>query len=410
MADILHCDLNNFYTSVECLTRPELKNLPVAVCGSQKERHGIVLAKNQIAKQCGVKTGMSNMEALKICKNLVILSPNFEKYIYYSNIVRSIYLQYTDLVECFGIDECWLDVTHSKIFGTPLEIAEKLRCEVFEKTGLTISVGVSFNKIFAKIGSDYKKPNAITVIDKNNFKDIVWKLNVEDMLGVGKKTKDKLNKIGIYTIGELAKVDKNFLVNKFKKWGEYLYNYANGLDVNPVTNYFEIKKVKSVGNSTTFYKDLTNNNEVLCGLTTLCNSICERLQKHNLPPPKTLHLTIKNNKLESLSKQITLQKPTAEAQQLIKQAFSLFKKMYDWHLPIRKLGVSVCNFASKNVQLSFFDNEQKKQKAKQQIDATLIDIRNKYGKDLIINGNYLFDKKLAKPITHDLLDIHYFGK
>lgn len=406
MADILHCDLNNFYASVECLTRPELKNLPVAVCGSEKERHGIVLAKNQTAKQCGIKTGMSNMEALKLCKNLVILKPNFEKYVYYSNLVRNIYLQYTDLVECFGIDECWLDVTHSKIFGSPYQIAEKLRNEVFEKTGLTISVGVSFNKIFAKLGSDYKKPNAVTVIDKNNFKDIVWPLNVEDMLGIGKKTKEKLNKIGVFTLGELACVEKTFLIKKFKKWGEYLYNYANGFDLTPVSNYYENKMVKSVGNSTTFYKDLTNNQQVLSGLTTLCNSVCERLKKHNLPPPKTLCLSVKNNKLETTCKQITLPKPTYQSQQLIQHAFNLFKSIYAWQLPVRKLGVSVCNFASNNVQLSFFDNQTSKDK----IDNVLIDIRNKYGKDYIINGNYLFDKKIAKPITNDILDIHFLGK
>jgi DNA polymerase IV len=289
MANILHCDLNNFYASCECLIHPELKQKPVAVCGSQKERHGIVLAKNQVAKEYGIKTGMSNMEALKLCKNLIIFTPNFEKYIHYSNIVRSIYLKYTDLVECFGIDECWLDVTHSKVFGSPFEIAEKLRKEVYETTGLTISVGVSFNKIFAKLGSDYKKPNATTVISNENFKDIVWKLNVENMLGVGRHTKEKLNKIGIFTIKQLANTNKDFLIKKFNKWGEYLYDYANGKDISPVKNYFEGKVVKSVGNSTTYYRDLVNENDILMGLTAICESISERLQKHNLPPPKHFH-------------------------------------------------------------------------------------------------------------------------
>ncbi|MBQ0017571.1 MAG: DNA polymerase IV [Clostridiales bacterium] len=405
MRDILHCDLNNFYASCECLNRPELKNLPVAVCGSQKERHGIVLAKNMVAKNLGIKTGMSNFEALKICKNLVIFTPDFEKYIKYSSIVRSIYLKYTDMVEPFGIDECWLDITHSKIFGTPFDIAEKIRKEVFNTTGLTISVGVSFNKIFAKIGSDYKKPNAITVITKENYKDIVWKLKIEDMLGVGSKTKQKLNKMGIFTIGELANVDKDFLIKKFKKWGEYLYNYANGLDSSPVENYYQGKKVKSVGNSTTYYKDLTNEREVLIGLSTLCDSITERLIRHGINAPKTLHLSIKNSNLETISKQTKIS-PTINSNALCKFAFKLFKEMYSFDLPVRKLGISVSNFTNSNHQLSFFENNNKENN-KNQIDITINQIKQKYGKEFLTHGNFLYDKKLGKPFDHDILDINY---
>ena len=406
MADILHCDLNNFYASCECLNRPELKNVPVAVCGSQKERHGIVLAKNQIAKEFGVKTGMSNYEALKLCKNLVIFTPDFEKYIHYSNIVRSIYLKYTNFVEPFGIDECWLDVTHSKVFGSPMEIAEKIRKEVFETTGLTISVGVSFNKIFAKIGSDYKKPNAITEITKENFKNIVWNLKIEDMLGVGRKTKEKLNSFGIFKIGELAKVDKQFLLKKFNKWGEYLYNYANGLENTCVCDYYTKRQVKSVGNSTTFYRDLVNEKDVLEGLTMLCEMVSERLIKHKLFYPKTLKVLVKDNKLQYFSKQITLENPTSNSKILIQTAFNLFKSFYTWHLPIRKLGVSVCNFQSENRQLSIFDMiKTKKEKDRENVDLIVGEIRKKYGKLLITRGNYLFDKKLAKLTGYDILEL-----
>ena len=209
---ILHCDLNNFYASVECLFRPELKNVPMAVCGSTQERHGIVLAKNEKAKKFGVKTAEAVWQAQMKCPELITVEPNFSRYMEYSSKVRAIYEQYTDLVEPFGMDECWLDVTGSVfLYGSGEKIAYEIKERIKKEIGLTISVGVSFNKVFAKLGSDLKKPDAVTVISKAEFKKIVWPLRAEEMIGVGPSTKRRLNSVGIYTLGDVASCDKNFL-------------------------------------------------------------------------------------------------------------------------------------------------------------------------------------------------------
>ena len=246
MRTILHSDLNNFYASVELLKHPECKDLPVAVTGSVEDRHGIVLAKNQIAKSFGVKTGEVIWQAKNKCKNLVTLPADFDAYTKISRAVREIYARFTDHIEPFGIDECWLDVTDSlKLFGSGEQIAESIRQAVKDEIGVTVSIGVSFNKVFAKLGSDMKKPDAITVISQENFKNKVWVLPVEELLYVGKATKRKLNTLGIHTIGDLAKTDKKIISNMLGVWGRTLHNYANGLDDSPVgaRNDGEIKSI-----------------------------------------------------------------------------------------------------------------------------------------------------------------------
>lgn len=223
--------MNNFYASVECMLNPKLKGHPVAVCGSTEERHGIVLAKNYEAKAYGIQTGESTYQAQQKCKDLIVVKPHYEQYIKYSKLAREIYNEYTDLVEPFGMDECWLDVTGSTVlFGTGYDIAEKIRTEIKFKLGLTVSIGVSFNKIFAKLGSDMKKPDAITVIEKSSFKNKIWQLPASDLLGVGKATKKKLNYYGIYTIEDLAKSSPDFLKSIIGKNGILLWKYANGTE------------------------------------------------------------------------------------------------------------------------------------------------------------------------------------
>ena len=229
---------------------------------SQKERHGIVLAKNQIAKQMGVKTGQTIWQAEQCCPGLVVVNPNFDLYVHFSRKVRKILLEYTDLVEPFGIDESWLDVTNSKMFGSPEQIANEIRVRVLNETGLSVSIGVSFNKIFAKLGSDLKKPNAVTVITKQNYKQKVWGLPVEDLLMIGRATTNKLNDMGVRTIGQLAGLDRDFLMSKFGKNGLSLYEYSNGIGNDIVNNFYDYVAPKSIGNSTTCYKDLTSNVQV----------------------------------------------------------------------------------------------------------------------------------------------------
>ena len=254
---ILHCDMNNFYASVECMLNPELKNKPVAVCGSVEERHGIVLAKNYAAKAFGVSTGEAIWQAKQKCRNLVVVPPHFEEYIKYSKLARNVYQRYTDQVESYGIDECWLDVTgSSSLKGDGLLIAQEISRRMKSELGITVSVGVSLNKIFAKLGSDYKKPDAITTMYKSEYKQKAWSLPVADLLYVGKSTNRKLALFGIKTIGDLARADEDVLNSHLGKMGSILWSFANGYDDSPVKLENTHAPIKSVGNSTTTPKDL----------------------------------------------------------------------------------------------------------------------------------------------------------
>lgn len=264
MRTILHSDLNNFYASVECLRRPEIREKPVVVVGSKEDRHGVVLAKNTVAKRAGVRTGDVYWQARQKCgETLVEVQADFARYLKVSKAVRGIYEDYTDRIEAYGIDECWLDVTASlKLFGSGVGIAEAIRERVKREIGITVSVGVSWNKIFAKLASDMKKPDAVTEITQENYKEIVWRLPVEDLLYVGSATKQKLNRIGIRTIGQLARSDEELLVRMLGKWGSYLFAFANGSDTSPVSAVDEEENIKSIGNSLTVYRDLKNEEDV----------------------------------------------------------------------------------------------------------------------------------------------------
>lgn len=291
MRTILHSDLNNFYASVECLRNPEIREKPVIVVGSKEDRHGIVLAKNMIAKQAGVKTGDVYWEAKQKCgKNLVEVQADFVAYLQVSRAVRKIYEDYTDRIEAYGIDECWLDVTASGIFGSGDQIAETIRQRVKNELGLTVSIGVSWNKIFAKLGSDMKKPDAVTVITKENYKDKVWKLPVEELLYVGKATKRKLNRIGVMTIGDLARSSEKVLTGLLGKWGEYLYAFANGEDQSQVVPVGEEENVKSIGNSLTVYRDLKDDEDVKMVIYLLADSIAARMRESGMNKARTVHI------------------------------------------------------------------------------------------------------------------------
>jgi len=253
---ILHSDLNNFYASVECLYNPDLRDKPVAVGGDVEARHGIILAKNYHAKKYGILTGEAIWQAQQKCRDLVVVPPNFKRYMRFSQMARDIYADYTDQCESFGLDECWLDVTGSyRLFGDGKAIADKIRERIKFEMGITASVGVSFNKIFAKLGSDIKKPDATTIISKDNFKDVVWKLPVNELLYVGRATHKKLNRYGIKTIGDLANTELKYLEYWLGKWGCMLWTFANGYDTSPVSNIGAKSLIKSVGNSTTTPRD-----------------------------------------------------------------------------------------------------------------------------------------------------------
>ena len=385
---ILHCDCNSFFASVEERLNPALKSVPMAVCGSVEARHGIVLAKNELAKKYDIKTAETVYSAKKKCKDLVIVPPHHELYREYSDRVNEIYRRYTDMVEPFGIDESWLDVTASgKFFGTGEEIAEKIRLDVKREIGITVSIGVSFNKVFAKLGSDYKKPDAITVISEENFKKIVYPLPVGDMLFVGKKTAEELAKIGIKTIGELADASLSVLSSRLGKSGEMLYKYALGLDDTEVSK--EPEEVKSVGNGFTFKHDIKSFEEARVGIEFLSDEIATRLRKKGMKC-STVMLTIKNDMLSSIQRQRPQSPPTDIAREISNTAYSILREAWYEGNPIRMLTVTATNLTRSELlteQLDFFDTgSDKRRERMKKREQTVDEIRQKFGAGSILSG------------------------
>lgn len=404
MRVILHSDLNNFYASCEQVFNPSLKDKVFCVSGSVKDRHGIVLAKNENAKKLGIKTGMTLNEARNLCPEVIMLEADFDKYLDFSEKVRKIYLGYTDLVEPFGIDEAWLDVTNSKIFGNGPQIADEIRKKVRDLK-LTASVGVSFNKIFAKLGSDLKKPDATTVIGEDDYKRIVWKLPCSDLLMVGKKTAVKLAKFNINTIGDLANTDVNFLSSAFGKSGETLHSFANGRDLSPVRKYEEPDEVKSVGNSMTCYRDLTNAEDVHIMLSVLSDSVSSRIIRKNLGPAKTVTLTVRDENLNFFTRQAKLAVPSCFADDILKSAMKLFAENYDFKLGVRSLGVSVSDFSSGDTQISVFDDPSGYEK-KLSLAKAVGAIRDKYGSSSVKTAITLKDKRISREDPKEKHNVH----
>lgn len=397
MRTILHSDLNNFYASVECLRRPEIQEKPVVVVGSKEDRRGIVLAKNMIAKRAGVKTGDVYWEARQKCgSTLVEVQADFAEYLKVSKEVRKIYEDYTDRIEAYGIDECWLDVTASlKLFGGGVQIANTIRERVKKEIGITVSVGVSWNKIFAKLGSDMKKPDAVTEINENNYKDIVWSLPVEDLLYVGNATKQKLNRIGIKTIGQLAQSDEGLLVSMLGKWGSYLYTFANGKDSSLVTTVDEEENIKSIGNSLTVYRDLKDEEDVRMVIHLLADSVAARMRESGLTRARTVHLYARASDLNGFQKQGKLPRPCSNALEISKKAFALFKEIYPWQNYVRGLGVSVSDFCFGAEQLDLFGSLVKDERQRR-LDETIDKLRKKYGNNVIQSAIVYKDPKIRE--------------
>ncbi len=394
---ILHSDLNNFYASVETLKNPALKDVPLAVCGSAEDRHGIVLAKNQLAKSFGVKTGEVLWQAKKKCPNLQTVLADHASYEVVSKQVRSIYERFTDQIEPFGIDECWLDVTHSQnLFGNGEQIADLIRETVKKEIGITVSVGVSFNKVFAKLGSDMKKPDGTTVISKENFKQKVWGLPVEDLLFVGRATKNKLNSIGIHTIGDVAVTEEKILTKLLGVWGTSLHRYANGLDDSPVERR-KGEDTKSIGNSLTCYKDLMSFEEVKTLILLLSEAVASRLRESGLGKAKTVKVTVTDNQLNVFGKQEKIAQPTSSAIEIANVAYTLFNSLYKWEHPVRAAGVSVSDFTLDLEQISFIidQTQDKKHEKNDRLETAVDNIRKKYGNSAVQRARILQDKKLA---------------
>ncbi|MDR1906397.1 MAG: DNA polymerase IV [Clostridiales bacterium] len=392
MKTILHCDLNNFYASVETAMNPELRDKPIAVCGDQEQRHGIVLAKSYPAKACGINTGDTVVEAKRKCPPLIIVPPHFEEYVKYSEKVFDIYASYTDKVESYGLDECWLDVTHCRaLFGDGEKIADELRRRTKDTLGLTISVGVSFTKIFAKLGSDMKKPDATTVLMPENFRQKIYGLPVSMLMMVGRSTGSILNRLNIFTIGELAAADKRLLKKHLGINGEKLVDYANGRDDEEVRDCYDKFIPASVGHGTTTPKDLSSYETAEPILYALSELITSRLRRYGLYS-QGVRLSVRNNQLRSFGKQQALQTFTDSSKDIAQCAYALLKSLWDpsENYPIRTITVSAINLikAGDVINVNFFDdNEVYDNKLEKSLDK----IRQKYGYDIIKRGILLKD-------------------
>ncbi len=390
----MHADLNNFYASVECLYNPSLRDKAVAVGGDAERRHGIVLAKNELAKRYGVQTGEPLWQARQKCPSIVFAPPHFDRYLRYSRLAKEIYASFTDQVEPFGLDECWLDVSGStKLFGDGHAIADQIRLEVRRQLGVSVSVGVSFNKIFAKLGSDLKKPDATTVITKENFKEVVWPLPVEDLLYVGRATRRKLAAYGVDTIGKLAHMDEQVLQYLFGKNGRMLWKFANGLDMSPVRNIAAKPLVKSVGNSITAPRDLTGEQDIKITLYVLCESVAARLREYGLEC-SVVQVSLRDNQLYTFERQGTLHAPTDLAENIFSVAYALICTNRPAN-PIRSIGIRGCKLSLKREkQLSFLPEEQQMQK-RVSLERTIDHLRARFGYGCVQRGLCLTDPFLA---------------
>lgn len=390
---ILHCDMNNCFASIECLLNPKLKGLPIAVCGSKEERHGIVLAKSEQAKKFGVTTGEAIWQAVQKCPELTIVQPHYSEYAYFSKAARNIYSQYTDLVEPFGMDECWLDVTASrKLFGEGPEIAETLRNRMKTEIGLTISIGVSFNKIFAKLGSDMKKPDAVTVIPEN-FGPVIRSLPACDLFGVGRSSKRRLDAYCIHTIGDIADASPDFLSSVFGKMGIVLWQYANGLDTSPVMPLNYVSPIKSVGHGTTPPKDIENNNEMRIMLISLSQDVSRRLRENHLVA-RGISVRMRDSTLVTTQAQAKLKLPTSCASELALAGYLLFTERYDWEKPVRSVTITAIDLCSEYFPLQLdIEGMYRTHIKRDRIEHTVDKIRDRYGKHIIAPASLLGSPK-----------------
>ncbi|WP_020072456.1 Y-family DNA polymerase [Faecalispora sporosphaeroides] len=390
---ILHSDCNSFYASVECLHRPEIRDKPVAVGGDVEQRHGIILAKNELAKKYNIKTGEALWQARQKCPDLVIVPPHFELYQRFSKLCHKIYLDYSDRVEPFGLDECWVQVTAKDANGALLaqEISQRIKSEL----GITVSIGVSYNKIFAKLGSDYKKPDAVTEIRRDNYKQIAWPLPVGDLLYVGRATQRKLESYCKRTIGDLANTPEKTLKGWFGKWGSVLYSFANGFDSTPVARYEDHDDVKSIGNSTTTPRDLLNNEDVKIIVYVLADSVARRLREHGYKG-RTISISVRDNQLMSFVRQHTSSQYTNITAEIAQAGMELFMQHYHWQRPIRSLGISISDLVSDvaPLQMDLFGAGQE-QLRRERLDTTVDGLKKRFGTNAVRPAILLQDTELS---------------
>ena len=398
---ILHVDANCFYASVECLYNPDLREKAVAVCGSTELRHGIVLTKNEKAKRAGVQTGQAIWQAKQCCPELVVVPPRFALYLQFSRKLRTLYETYTDKVESYGLDECWLDVSAPNMTiakGTLL--ADAIRKRVVQEFGITVSVGVSNNKALAKLGSDYKKPNATTTIEPEKLQTMVWPLPVSDLLFAGPRTCQKLALWNVNTIGDLAKFDTDLLVAHLGKSGLTLQQFALGLDTSAVQNCTQQRFEKSIGNSTTTPQDMETIDDVKSVLYLLADSVANRLRKAGVKT-RTIALSIRTTSLITYSAQKTLSTPTQLTDPIAQTAFAIFQEKWQAYLPLRSVGIQCQNLQADTlpVQLDLL-GETLHNDRKEKVERTIDTLKERFGKGIVRRGCVLTKYTQITPETH----------
>lgn len=398
---ILHSDANSFYASVETVLNPSLRGKALAVCGNREDRHGIVLAKSEKAKAAGVKTGMTIWEAESLCPGLLIAPPRYEYYMKFSKFLIGIYKRYTDLIEPFGMDECWLDVTNS--VKPPMEIAEEIRRAACDELGITVSIGVSFNKVFAKLGSDMKKPDAITEITRDNFKEKVWPLPCSDIIYCGRSTTAKLIKLNVKTIGDIAAYPQEHLKKKFGKNGVMLWKFANGLDSSRVSHIDFVPPAKSLGHGITCVSDVENTEDAEKVIYTLSQDIGYKLRAMELKAGG-VHLYVRDNKLFNIGWQALFSVPTYDESVIADKAFKILKENYTWEKPIRALTVTSIDLIPKSSaeQTSIFFNTGKAEK-RERLLKSIDSIKNKYGKRTVFPAVTLNENKMPSHAGKDII-------
>ncbi|MGI6028731.1 MAG: DNA polymerase thumb domain-containing protein [Candidatus Heteroscillospira sp.] len=403
---ILHSDINSCYANIERLYHPELNAFPVAVAGSPEKRRGIILAKDERCKKLGVKTGMAVWQARQLCPDMVVLPPRMELYSEFTEKVRKIYLDYTDICESFGLDESWLDVTGCVKNGG--DCAREIRRRVREELGVTVSVGVSWNKVFAKLGSDYKKPDAVTVIDRDSYRSIVWPLPARELLYVGRSTSARLGSLGVTTIGAIAKTDPAVLRRRLGKAGEMLHAFANGRDCSPVRRQSAMPEVKSIGNGTTTPRDMETPSDVWTTLMALCESVGARLREKKLMGG-VVAVDLRGTNLEWTGHQMKLTRPTNISREILEVAFELFCEAGS-PLPLRSIAVRCDGLTSDDMpeQLDLLCDQDERDR-RRSLDAALDSIRDKYGYASIRRGTLAADTDMGGINAREEHAVHPAG-
>lgn len=400
---ILHIDINHCYAQIIEMMYPELKNVAMAVGGSEEKRSGIILARNLKAKEHGITTAETLWEAKEKCPELVIVHPNFELFVYYSEMVKDIYREYTDKVESFGVDEAWLDITGSvTLFGDAESIGREIQKRVLDEVGLTVSCGLSYNKILAKLGSDMIKPSGFVVITPDNLKSTVWPLPVEDLLYVGRKTQEKLNKIDIFTIGDLAQARIGLLKETLGKNGEMIWYFANGYDRSDVLLPEDIQPIKSIGNGITTPEDIKNFEEAKIVFQVLAESVASRLRDSGLCG-NVISISLRDTELKGFTRQKKVLQRTNLSNEILETVLSLLREHYYFHLPLRSIGISVSNLAMDDgvQQLNLFIDEKEREKQRR-LEECVDMVRDKYGFSSI--------QRLSVHINRNITDFNPKGE